>query len=448
MHTISDEYKTAIVAKDRETYIAGTIKTRGGAIIPVTNSSIKQGSLYYTNQCTSDDGFSIGHTHMGKQGITIYDELTDYGAFQGAIIELAYYLKINETEYEGVPLGIFEVVEATRPTTTTIKLIGYDNMAKFDVDYPLDADDKYSMRTPFERLKDICVALGVELWKNDANVEFELGLMPNGAQKHVLVWSPEVVTARDYLDFLCQMLCGFATIDRQGRLRIVCWRLRGTMGGYAISSELRNTSLFNDTELKYSAVNMTVNFTEASDDVFLKNITAPAVPTGAGEVMSLYPNALIRGSLYNQAQTILDNIASVLTNADSENGTIMRWLPCTVQYAGDPALDLGDWLTHTGYTAGAGVTAPIHRIEWTYRGWQRLEAMGFNKQSTPENRAAQAKQAEQAQQVIALKTVVEDNLTSSNIETALSANMGRVLKASMPTPLAEADVRHIIKADK
>lgn len=448
MHTISDEYKTAIVAKDRETYIAGTIKTKGGTIITVTNNIIKQGSLYYTNQCTHDDGFSIGHTHTGKQGITIYDELTDYGAFQGAKIELVYYLKINETEYEGVPLGIFEVVEATRPTTTTIKLIGYDNMTKFDVDYPLEADDKFSMRTPFERLKDMCTALGVELWDADANIQLQLSLMPNGNKKHVLVWSPEIVTARDYLDFLCQMLCGFATIDRQGRLRIVCWRLKGTTGGYTIPSELRKTSLFSDTELKYSAVNMTVNFTEASDDIFLKNIIAPEVPTGTGEIMSLYTNALIRGSLYNSAQEMLNNIAAVLTNTDSENGAIMRWLPCTVQYAGDPALDLGDWLTYTGYTAGAGVTAPIHRIEWTYRGWQRLEAMGFNKQSTPENRAAQAKQAEQAQQVIALKTVVEDNLTSSNIETALSANMGRVLKASIPTPLAEADVRQIIKANK
>lgn len=137
MYNVSNAYITAIVAKDRETYIAGTITLADNTVIPVTNSSIKQGSLYYTNQCVPDKGFSIGHTHRGKQGITIYDDITNYRAFKGAKIELTYYLKISPTEYEGVPLGIFTVVEATRPTATTIKLVGYDNMTKFDVDYPL-----------------------------------------------------------------------------------------------------------------------------------------------------------------------------------------------------------------------------------------------------------------------------------------------------------------------
>ena len=82
--TFQTHIKNAIVAKDRETYIAGTITLADDTIIPVTNNSIKQGSLYYTNQCTSDDGFSLGHTHRGKQGITIYDDMTNYRAFQGA----------------------------------------------------------------------------------------------------------------------------------------------------------------------------------------------------------------------------------------------------------------------------------------------------------------------------------------------------------------------------
>lgn len=396
MYSVSTAYKNAIVAKDRETYIAGTITLADDTIIPVTNNSIKQGSLYYTNQCVSDDGFSIGHTHRGKQGLTIYDNITNYRAFQGAKIELKYYLKISDTEYEGVPLGIFEVVEATRPTATTIKLVGYDNMTKFDVDYPLSIDDRYSMRTPFERLKDICVALGVELWEADVNAQFELSNMPNGTVSHTLAFSPEIVTARDYLDYLCQLLCGFATIDRLGRLRIVCWRLKGTITGYAIPDNLRKKSEFNDTVLKYSAVNMSVSFFEGADDVFVKNVIAPKVPTGAGEVLSMYANALIRGTLYNNAQTVLDNIASVMTNTDPSNGTVMQWLPCDIQYTGDPALDLGDWVTYTGYTAGDGVEVPIHKIDWKYRGWQRLETLDMNRQAERVNNSNRARQEELA----------------------------------------------------
>ena len=93
MYNVSNAYKAAIVAKDRETYIAGTITLADNTVIPITNSKIKQGSLYYTNQCVPDDGFSIGHTHTGEQGITIYDNVTNYRRFHGAKIELTYHFK-------------------------------------------------------------------------------------------------------------------------------------------------------------------------------------------------------------------------------------------------------------------------------------------------------------------------------------------------------------------
>ena len=408
MYSVSNAYKTAIRGLNPDSYVLGTITLLDSTIITIIDADIN--SLDYINQCTPDDGFSVGYTHTGEQGITIYDDMTNYRRFKGATIELKYYLKISATEYEGVPLGIFEVVEATRPTATTIKLVGYDNMTKFDVDYPLN--DETTEKTPFQRLKDICVALGVELWVADAQAQFELSNMPNGTQKHVLVWSPEIITARDYLDYLCQLLCGFATIDKLGRLRIVCWKLKGTITGYAIPDNLRKKSTFNDTVLKYSAVNMSVSFI-GGDDVFVKNVIAPEVPTGAGEVLSMYTNALIRGSLYNQAQTILDNIASVITNTDPENGTVMRWTPCDIQYTGDPALDLGDWVTYTGYTAGDGIEVPIHKIDWKYRGWQRLETLDMNRQAERENNANRVKQEELA---MVIKSGVGAKGTGENAE--------------------------------
>ncbi|MGB4527971.1 MAG: hypothetical protein WBI68_00015, partial [Bacillota bacterium] len=358
MYNVSQAYKDAIrrltTGLDMESYVAGTITLADNTVITVVDDDIA--NLRNTNQCVSKNGFSIGHTHTGEQELILYDNVTNYRRFHGAKIELTYYLKISPTEYEGVPLGIFTVVEATRPTATTIKLVGYDNMTKFDVDYPLS--DKTTLKTPFQRLKDLCAALGVELWDSDANVQALLNLMPNGTQKHVLAWSPEIITARDYLDYLCQLLCAFATIDRLGRLRIVCWKLKGTITGYAIPDSLRKKSEFSDTVLKYSAVNMSVSFYEGADGGFTKNITAPETPTGTGEVLSLYSNALIRGTLYNNAQTILDNIADVMTNTDPANGAVMQWLPCDIQYTGDPALDLGDWVTYTGYTAGDGIEVP------------------------------------------------------------------------------------------
>lgn len=444
MYSVSNAYKTAIREINPDSYVLGTITLLDSTIITITDADIN--SLDYINQCTPDDGFSVGYTHTGEQGITIYDDISNYRAFQGAKIELIYYLKISPTEYEGVPLGIFEVVEATRPTATTIKLVGYDNMTKFDVDYPLAVSERYSMRTPFQRVKDLCVALGVELWEADVNAQFELSDMPNGTISHSLAFT-HIVTARDYLDYLCQLLCGFATIDRLGRLRIVCWKLKGTITGYAIPDNLRKSSTFNDTVLKYSAVNMSVSFYEGADGGSVKNVIAPETPTGTGEVLSMYTNNLIRGFLYDQAQTILDNIASVMTNTDPENGTVMRWLPCDIQYTGDPALDLGDWVTYTGYTAGEGIEVPIHKIDWKYRGWQRLETLGENKKSERENNANRIKQAEQAAIIVALTDDVaekwEYDFVNSGKEVRILGYLGNNTKVTIPSDIEGKSVTTI-----
>ena len=74
----------------------------------------------------------------------------------------------------------------------------------------------------------------------------------------------------------------------------------------------------------------------------------------------------------------------------------MQWIPCDIQYTGDPALDLGDWVTYTGYTAGDGIEVPIHKIDWKYRGWQRLETLDINRKSERENNANRARQEELA----------------------------------------------------
>ena len=139
MYNVSQAYKDAIrrltTGLDMESYVAGTITLADNTVITVVDDDIA--NLRNTNQCVSKNGFSIGHTHTGEQELILHDNVTNYRRFHGAKIELIYYLKISPTEYEGVPLGIFTVVEATRPTATTIKLVGYDNMTKFDVDYPL-----------------------------------------------------------------------------------------------------------------------------------------------------------------------------------------------------------------------------------------------------------------------------------------------------------------------
>lgn len=114
-----------------------------------------------------------------------------------------------DTEYEYVPIGIFNIQET--PTTdngkTTIKL--RDNSVKFD--YPYDASEIIEKNggsvTMLALLQDICTKFSVELGTTDfANKDTTISVWDN------------TINARQYIMYIAEKAGCIAKIDRQGKL--------------------------------------------------------------------------------------------------------------------------------------------------------------------------------------------------------------------------------------
>ena len=114
-----------------------------------------------------------------------------------------------DTEYEYVPIGIFNIQET--PTTdngkTTIKL--RDNSVKFD--YPYDASEIIEKNggsvTMLALLQDICTKFSVELGTtNFANKDTTISVWDNA------------INARQYIMYIAEKAGCIAKIDRQGKL--------------------------------------------------------------------------------------------------------------------------------------------------------------------------------------------------------------------------------------
>lgn len=152
-----------------------------------------------------EERFSLDNFVSKEAEITIHDiELSDIVSPVSISIGT-----LVDTEYEYVPIGIFNIQET--PTTdngkTTIKL--RDNSVKFD--YPYDASEIIEKNggsvTMLALLQDICTKFSVELGTTDfANKDTTISVWDN------------TINARQYIMYIAEKAGCIAKIDRQGKL--------------------------------------------------------------------------------------------------------------------------------------------------------------------------------------------------------------------------------------
>ena len=135
-------------------------------------------------------------TPGGDMNITAGDELTHYKVDAAG----------NRTK-----VGLFTVEQPTRPTPNTMKIVGYDRMAKLDKDMSawLDSLDAwpYSVNT-FASMA--CRACGVTFVEQDG--------LPN-ADFPIRQWKKNGATGRQIMRWLGEIVCRFVYADPDGNIR-------------------------------------------------------------------------------------------------------------------------------------------------------------------------------------------------------------------------------------
>ena len=243
MYYVSDDFLTAISKKERENNITGTIILNDGTTISITNSNIVSGTLSIDKNCVDGDEIKLGSAYVAQLNISIYTDIDRYKLYN-SIIELSYNLKTGIDEngaaiFEAAPLGIYTINEANR-VGKQVSIVAYDNMLQLDI--PCARIN--SGVTPFEILKMISDATHVELAQTQEEIdEMCLKDSEGNVVKIGIKNDNDISTYRDLLYYTAQFLGGFATIDRQGKIKINHYHKTEDI---TIPDSIRSSSSFSD----------------------------------------------------------------------------------------------------------------------------------------------------------------------------------------------------------
>lgn len=207
MYPVSELYKYTMRKPVQRRRLRGLLDE-----VPFTEDNILMGSLSVTNQMSEPSSVSIGGVYVGQLKVTFLRNLQiARGSWNKKVISITDDLHLSGDEWEGVPLGIYTISEAIW-SAEGISVTAYDNMVKFDKRCDLDT----TVGNMFGLLSLACQKCEVELGMTQEEVE----LLPNGAEQLGLYPENDIETWRDFIAWLAQTACSFATIDREGKLRL------------------------------------------------------------------------------------------------------------------------------------------------------------------------------------------------------------------------------------
>ena len=346
MYPVSAAYKTAIAQNVRNTKISGTITLIDDTIINITDEDIALGSLYLTEQCVAGEDIEIGNVYASELGFTLKSPPENPYSLDGARVLINFGIDVGGGVFEYVPLGYFYVTEIERKHTA-VNLKALDGMILFDT----DLTGVLTGGKPRTIISSCCAKVGITLATDtatfntfaNANVDFAL---PQGSK---------VKTCRDLIMWVCQALGCFARMNREGQLEIV--PIRAGTSVKTISKPQRFSSDVSDFTVKITKVAMTVGGTEYAQGV-------------DGMTMALEENPLLLNKQGAEINIILANILNQVTQAE--------YTPYNVKFAGDPAIQAGDWITipDTSVLGGGDVVSLVTHSTWRYRGPHEIRAAG------------------------------------------------------------------------
>ena len=212
MYSVSEEYKKALLQKHITDTIEGNITLKDGTVIELDDSTIVTGSLRITHELCDD--YRIGTFNLGSMHIGFFDDSALLRDFSGAKIRLTYKIK-TESGWEAVPMGIFIADgQSVVRRRNTVTLTAYDYGILFDCTIGTSIRN---MSNNAERIiSAVCDRCGVEF-----------GGIAEGLPNSEVTLSPSserIQSCRDLIGWCAAVLCGYAVIDREGKLKIISAR--------------------------------------------------------------------------------------------------------------------------------------------------------------------------------------------------------------------------------
>lgn len=357
MYNVSNKYLSAIENSVRKSTVTGYISLLGSTDpFRIDDSNILKDTLYVTNRCVNNSKLEFGAVYAGECGFTLIADIDRYKLVTPkyhARIKLDYNIIFDDGTTETVPLGVFFVDSATR-TGKLLKITAIDEMSNLDEECTDNILGDF--KTLVKYISDVC---NLEL----AQTNEELDALHVNAAETFAIRPEQVDTYRDAVSYLASVVCCFATIDRNGKLKFTSFT-QDIADINTESSRLLGCS-FEDYEVKYNGVKCRFfaneNFYPYKSK---KSNNKDALVLDLGDIP-------IVGGTEKEKQKILDNICNTVVN--------ITYTPAQLYIPPNPAYDLGDLITCDNINGTDNtVQSYIMEYKFEYRKKETLKCFGEN----------------------------------------------------------------------
>lgn len=360
MYNVSQAYRTAIDTGAIQ-HIRGSIIYPSGIVDDIT--FFIKGSPHIETKCVeNDDTFMFGQLYIGSCEVVVCISDATSDQFTGAEITLDFGVDIaGSDEPEWVPLGIWDITSAERGAADEWTIKAQDRMHRMKGNFGIDTIGRcflqYSMKIITERT-------GVEFAQTPAEIATLAGIY---AENFFGIYYPQ--TYWDEIQMIAQVIGGFGFINRAGQIE---FRKFGSSSVLSIHANRRQTIKLAERSFSIDGVKYTDRYGQAAE-VHRGELLSPGVAT-----LGFANNRFMSDSSDNYVEWYQSYLTRILTGLQG-----LEWYSGSVDYYGDPALDLGDMVAlEAGAVGETPVNYLITGISWSFRGAQTLTSAGLPDIST------------------------------------------------------------------
>lgn len=324
------------------------IETTTGVVVNVDDDGMLAGSLSIANKCSEGSDISLGSAYIGELDVTLLPSAVSTitrQAMQGAKVT-AFIDYADMT----IQMGVYTVDEAEW-SASGVTLTCYDNMSKLTGAYTGGELRGHA----YHLLEYACSVCGVTF----AMTSEQVAQFPNATEDIQAYGDADITEWRDFIGWVAQTLCAFATIDNNGNLVIREY-------GYTPVDSLDSTRRTDGSKFSSFATRYTgISYVNVDDQT---SVYIGLTPDDA-LTMNLGQNPFLQYGLTTKKTRIATAILTELANG--------AWVPFEVELPYiPPVYELGDCLTFTERFAGTSSTCCVMGYEWTSHKGLRLVGYG------------------------------------------------------------------------
>ena len=354
MYNVSQSYIDALASKAVSEAVTGTLTLPESGSITITDSNLVSGSLKLTKELCGEK-YRIGTFNLSCLRFSFFTDNASALDLTGGSVSLSYSLAEAGGSFETVPIGTFlvdPILSARRGNVITI--VAYDAGVKADREPSTTLREMTG--TPAELIIAACSECGIDTDIDDDSLDD----FPNSA----LTVSPadrQIQSCRDIIMWCAYLLCGYAVIDRDSKLKII--PAKYSASGSAISTDREVTA--NERRYIYATdTRAYIKYMSAYTGDNITNYTSTYVSPDTQAAPAAYA---------------LDRNPLLAGKTDAEYDTANRaWLGYIDSFKqrgiktciyGDPAIDVGDTLMFRGGDVDqrSGIIGVVTSYEWNYR---------------------------------------------------------------------------------